>query len=93
MSLLGGFGLLGDVGLGAVVLAGEAPRRVLSLRIGATFGAGLDDDLGAALESARLFKATMSSLFHVLLPDSEVRAARMRCGVDRIILASGKSLA
>jgi hypothetical protein len=31
----------------------------------------------------------MSSLFHVLLPDSEMPATPLPCGVDRIILTSG----
>jgi hypothetical protein len=50
---------------GVFVFTRQAPGRVVVLGAGAALGAGLDTDLGAALEGPSLFEAPMSTFLHV----------------------------
>ena len=78
MTIFGSFRLfrrLGslDVDLFFVLFGGQAPRRVLGLRRGATLGARLEGELsgGLPLLGTRFFEAPMTSLFHGLTPRLE----------------------
>jgi hypothetical protein len=50
---------------GVFVFARQAPRGMVILGAGAALWAGLDADLGAALEGPSLFEAPMSTFLHV----------------------------
>jgi hypothetical protein len=51
-----------------VVLAGQAPRGMVTLRVRSAFGARFNDGFIRTLQGARFFEAPMPSLFHVALP-------------------------
>jgi hypothetical protein len=57
--------LLALAHLSSVVFARQTPRGVIVLGAGTALGAGLDTDLGAALEGPSLFEAPMSTFLHV----------------------------